>query len=182
MANILESGDLTVRPEGMLLTLRGDDCDVSAEADDAVDRALRDGVAATRLEVLVGVAQDGLPVHAKLEVWDDDPGDAPQPFEQGREGRYLVDFSSRYITLGRGSEWIGGDWLPTSGLYIVDVVPRGREEARRKAIEISETTSRMSVAEAVDYQEAHGSGIEMYRIRLWPGRPSRSSTNEIHLS
>jgi hypothetical protein len=29
----------------------------------------------------------------------------------------------------------------------------------------------MTVAEAVDFQETHGSGIEAYRIRMWPRLP-----------
>jgi len=159
---------LSFRPDYGFFTLRDREADAAINADVAITQASRQVAASTSYEIYVVRAQDGLLVHAEVEVWDT----RPDPTVVGgwsSPHRFSLLCPSGELRLGDATGWaIGGIRLPRgAGIYAVELRHRGREEARQALQDLGAAAAQMGSDARLAYFDDRGAGIEQYLFHVW---------------
>ncbi|HUQ56328.1 hypothetical protein [Lentzea sp.] len=165
MPELLDQHELITVPSYRLITMRDEDNDAGAGLDEAITQADTVVVASTGYELVISCAQDILPVSVHLEVWSARPADADEP-GWSRPRAFELECPSALVVLSSPTGGALDASLPGGqGVYALDVVYRGREQAlaaRRHVLEHEDTVSHVQAVAATQ-----PGGFERYRIRMW---------------
>ena len=169
MAQLLGRHELSLYPDYGLVTLGDRDKDAAVGADEAVAAAYRDVAAATDYELYIIRAEESLPIHLGVEVWDAEPGTAPTGSDWHGPRRFMLDCPSGEMRLGDNTgAAISGIYLPRpAGRYLVDLFDAGRDEARQLVRELAPASQALPLLEQKEFLEARGAGTERYLLRVW---------------
>ncbi|OZV76740.1 hypothetical protein CA850_26350 [Micromonospora echinospora] len=162
----LSRKELLFAPLYRTLTVRDYTLPDQAGTSEAIAAAQHHVAASNGAEIFIICAQDMLKIRTVIELHNTERPEA-NPGDWTERLLFELPFPSAEAHMGDGFGNAVVMELPHPGIYKVDVLYRGRNEAISQTLSIAEEFATMPTPQSIEWRE-QWAGIEEYRILLRP--------------